>query len=49
LFTKELVEIGINYSLSNQELVEKGTSDLLKKQLVEKIPISLIPMQINDV
>jgi len=35
--------------LSNQELVEEGTNDLLRKQLVEKIPISPILTQINDV
>jgi hypothetical protein len=35
--------------LSNQKLVEKGTSDLLKKQLVEKIPISPIFAQNIDV
>jgi len=49
LFTEELVEIGISCSLSNQELVEESTNDLLRKHLVEKIPISPILSQINDV
>jgi hypothetical protein len=44
-----LIEKRTNCSLSNQELVEEGTSDLLNKQLVEKISISLISTQINDV
>ncbi len=35
--------------MSNQKLVEENISDTMKKQLVDKIPISLIPMQINDV
>jgi hypothetical protein len=38
-----------NCSLSNQELVKEGTSDLLKKQLVEKVLVSLIFTQNIDV
>ncbi len=49
LTTNNLIEKITNCSLSNQELVEEGTSDLLNKQLVEKIHVSLISMQINDV
>ncbi len=49
LIVNNLIEKRTNCSLSNQELVEEGTSDLLNKQLVEKIPISPISMQIHDV
>jgi hypothetical protein len=35
--------------LSNQELIAEGTNDLLKKQQVEKIPISPISVQNIDV
>jgi hypothetical protein len=35
--------------LSNQELIAEGTNDLLKKQQVEKIPISPIFVQNIDV
>lgn len=45
----KLVENRINCNLFKQEPVEEGTSHLLKKQLVEKIPISPILVQINDV
>jgi hypothetical protein len=43
------IEKRTNCSLSNQELVEEGIGDLLNKQLVEKIPVSPISTQINDV
>jgi hypothetical protein len=35
--------------LSNQKLVKEGINDLLKKLLIEKIPINLIFAQINDI
>jgi hypothetical protein len=44
LFTEELVEIGISCSLSNQKLVEEGTNDLLRKQLVEKKNLVLVKL-----
>jgi hypothetical protein len=43
------VEKRTNCNLLKQELVKEGTSHLLKKKLVEKIPISPILVQINDV
>jgi hypothetical protein len=49
MFKEEWIEIGICCSLSNKEPIKEGTSDLLKKQLVEEKPISPIPTQINDV
>jgi hypothetical protein len=45
----KLVEKKTNYNLFSQESVEKDISNLLKKQLVEKIPISFILAQTNDV
>lgn len=45
----KLVEKRINCNMFKQEPVEKGTNHLLKKQLVEKIPISSIFVQFNDV
>jgi hypothetical protein len=45
----DLVETRTSCKVSNQELVEKGANDMLERQLVEKIPITLIFMQINDV
>ncbi len=44
-----LIENRTNCSLSNQELIEKGTSDLLKTQLVEKILVNPNFMRINYV
>jgi hypothetical protein len=38
-----------NYSFSNQKIVKEGTSDLLKNQLVEKVPICPNSMQSNNV
>jgi hypothetical protein len=48
LIADNLIEKKTNSNLSNQELVELGTNDLLKKQLVEKVHVSPISMQIND-
>jgi hypothetical protein len=49
LITINLIEKKTNCSLSNQELVEKYTNDLLKKQLFGNIPINLNSEQSNDV
>jgi hypothetical protein len=35
--------------MSNQELVEESTNDLLEKKLIDKVFVNPIPMQINDV
>jgi hypothetical protein len=35
--------------LSNQEPIEEGTNDMLKKQLVENVLVKPIFMKINDV
>jgi hypothetical protein len=35
--------------LPNQKLIKEGINDLLKKLLIEKIPINLIFAQINDI
>ncbi len=44
-----LIEKRTNCNLSNQELIKEGTSDLLKKQLVDKVLVSPIPAHIYDV
>jgi hypothetical protein len=43
------VETRTNCNLSNQELVEVGTSVMLESQPVEKVHVNFISMQINDV
>jgi len=42
----KLVEKRTTCNLSNQELIEKGTNNMLKKHLIEKV---FVPMQTNDV
>jgi hypothetical protein len=49
LTLNNLLEKKTNYNLANWKLVEESTSDLLKKQLVKKVSISLILVQMNDV
>ncbi len=48
LTADNLIEKRTNCSLSYQELVKQGISDLLKKQLVGKVLVNLISTQIND-
>lgn len=49
LIVDNLIEKITNCSLFNQELVDEDISDMMKKQPVDKILVSLIFMQINDV
>ncbi len=49
LTVDNLAESRTNYSFSNQELVEIGPKNLLKKQLVGKVLVSLNYTQSNDI
>jgi len=49
LIVDNLAESRTNYSFSNQELVEIGPKNLLKKQLVGKVLVSLNSTQSNDI